>query len=986
VFMVTNPENGCAEYLDLTVLSNTSPPEGVTATASGPITCANPVVGLDGFSATPGVTYSWETPTGTIINGANIDVNEPGSYTLEVTNPTNGCTFSTGIFVEEDITAPNFSVSPDNPILTCENPCVDITASSANNQVTYVWNAPTGVATSEATVVACGVGDYTVVATDGVNGCTGTEVVTVTEADALLIACSVVSDVTVPGGSDGVGSVQVTSGTAPYVAVLGGSSQTISTTGGSATFQGLSTGTYNVLVTDASGCAMDCSFSISAPGCTLALSETHINESCAGALDGSIDITTTGSNGDVLYSWSNGESGEDIDGLGAGTYTVSAVDAAGCQASLTVNLTTTPVTIPTFDDIGPFCESDAPVVLPSSSNEDISGTWNINPFVPSEGTQTVFFTPDDGQCAETVEMMIVVYPLVEPHFQFYGPYCVADSIVNLPTMSLDGVVGYWEPAAIDLSIPGDTVIHFHSDIGQCALDYEQVVAIEICDCPNPPIANAGTVDPVCTGNLSNGIQLNGSIGGGATMGTWSGGNGSFDPDANTLNAVYWPSDEEIWQGGVTLFLQTDDSDGDGPCEAAISDVNIVINPSPNVSIASVPDLCENADPYSLVGSPAGGAFSGDGVVGSQFDPSIAGLGTHVITYFYEDENGCFNSAETVITVEDCGCTNPPTVDAGQNQTVCNGEPVQLSGSFGGSATSATWNGGLGSYNPDNATLNAIYTPTDAEIAAGFVELQLTTNDPDGNGPCTVAESTVVLTFEAEDLSLSQNGGLCCNDSIVTLVADASCDTATYLWNNGMTGQMISVIEPGTYSVTATCSSGCKADASIIIEECIPFINFEVVTTSASGETIADGSAEVVSYVGGMGPYTVEWLFNGTLVGSTDSLGSVLPGTYVVVVTDAKGCQVEKEVNIPFVTGNVEPAWASGLEVYPNPSTGLFYLALHHRMPIDVRVLNSLGEFVYERQGLPFGKIEIDMSGMAPGIYFLKVESKDGYIYRKLTIE
>jgi hypothetical protein len=50
------------------------------------------------------------------------------------------------------------------------------------------------------------------------------------------------------------------------------------------------------------------------------------------------------------------------------------------------------------------------------------------------------------------------------------------------------------------------------------------------------------------------------------------------------------------------------------------------------------------------GFPAGGTYSGTGVSGTNFNASVAGVGTHSITYFYTDATGCSNSAVKNITV------------------------------------------------------------------------------------------------------------------------------------------------------------------------------------------------------------------------------------------------------------------------------------------------------------------------------------------------
>lgn len=59
----------------------------------------------------------------------------------------------------------------------------------------------------------------------------------------------------------------------------------------------------------------------------------------------------------------------------------------------------------------------------------------------------------------------------------------------------------------------------------------------------------------------------------------------------------------------------------------------------------------NSTTNSLTGTPAGGIFSGSGVSGTNFNPSIAGIGTWPVTYTYTDENGCTGTATINITVD-----------------------------------------------------------------------------------------------------------------------------------------------------------------------------------------------------------------------------------------------------------------------------------------------------------------------------------------------
>jgi hypothetical protein len=175
---------------------------------------------------------------------------------------------------------------------------------------------------------------------------------------------------------------------------------------------------------------------------------------------------------------------------------------------------------------------------------------------------------------------------------------------------------------------------------------------------NPAVVtNAGIDQKVCASSPN--VTLAGSVSGGATTGTWSGGAGSFNPNATTLNAVYTPSAGEITAGKVTLTLTS--ANPAGPCDATSDTMDITINPLPIVTLPSVATKCTTDSAVQLAGSPAGGAYTGTGVSATGlFTPATAGVGDHTIRYTYTDANVCTNYAEITIKVEICitdeGCT------------------------------------------------------------------------------------------------------------------------------------------------------------------------------------------------------------------------------------------------------------------------------------------------------------------------------------------
>lgn len=101
------------------------------------------------------------------------------------------------------------------------------------------------------------------------------------------------------------------------------------------------------------------------------------------------------------------------------------------------------------------------------------------------------------------------------------------------------------------------------------------------------------------------------------------------------------------QGNKTVSLSLDN----GPA----SSLNIEVNARPHVTIGVFPSPCVNANSFVLnQGSPSGGIYNGVGISGNQFDPSVAGIGEHIITYTYIDPfTGCSKSDQRKLIVDGC---------------------------------------------------------------------------------------------------------------------------------------------------------------------------------------------------------------------------------------------------------------------------------------------------------------------------------------------
>ncbi len=253
----------------------------------------------------------------------------------------------------------------------------------------------------------------------------------------------------------------------------------------------------------------------------------------------------------------------------------------------------------------------------------------------------------------------------------------------------------------------------------------------------------------------------------------------------------------------------------------------------------------------------------------------------------------------------------PTVDAGNNnQFVCEGDPtVKLNGTIGGSATSGTWSGGNGTFTPDAGTLDAEYTLSAAEIAAGTVTLTLTTNAP--SGPCSPVSDAVTITVNpAPKLSLTGTDPLCHggNDGTATVTATDGTPPYTYLWSNGQTTPTAIKLYAGNYSVTVTDTKGCEATDMITLSE--PATLTTTITGSLPQCKQSDGIV-TVTVTGGVPPYTYSWKDSyGNVIATSSSATGLPAGTYSITVTDYYGCErTTNNITIPSVNDATPPVFS-----------------------------------------------------------------------------
>ena len=126
----------------------------------------------------------------------------------------------------------------------------------------------------------------------------------------------------------------------------------------------------------------------------------------------------------------------------------------------------------------------------------------------------------------------------------------------------------YTPTAVEIAAGSATVTL--TTTGQLAPCAAASATMTITIYTGPSTANAGPNQLVSgTVSLTNGVQLAGSVANGPS--TWSGGAGTFSPNANTTNAVYYPSAAEVAAGSMVVTLTASASPcGGGPAVSTMT--------------------------------------------------------------------------------------------------------------------------------------------------------------------------------------------------------------------------------------------------------------------------------------------------------------------------------------------------------------------------------------------------------------------------------
>ncbi|MCX6913596.1 MAG: YDG domain-containing protein, partial [Verrucomicrobia bacterium] len=371
----------------------------------------------------------------------------------------------------------------------------------------------------------------------------------------------------------------------------------------------------------------------------------------------------------------------------------------------------------------------------------------------------------------------------------------------------------YTPSAADITAQAVTLtLHATGQLLPCLETAQMVVTI------HPLATGAGANQTICSIGTA---ALSGTVGGGATGGTWStAGTGTFVPNNTALNATYHPLASDKTARTETLTLTT--TGQLSPCTPATTQLVVTIHALPAITSQPINLTVCAGHPATFAVETTGTALTYQWQESLDFGESWNDVTDETNASYTIPATGLIADDGKLLQVIVSGACAPavtstppaeltvndaPTVQAGPSQTVCASSPATLlAGSFGGLATSATWSG-AGVFVPNATTLHAVYTPTATEITAGSATVTLTTDNP--GGTCPAASDTMTITINpVATASAGPNQTLCSSSPAAQLAGSFGGVATSATWSGaGTFVPSIYVLNPVYTPTTAEISAG-----------------------------------------------------------------------------------------------------------------------------------------------------------------------------------
>lgn len=420
-----------------------------------------------------------------------------------------------------------------------------------------------------------------------------------------------------------------------------------------------------------------------------------------------------------------------------------------------------------------------------------------------------------------------------------------------------------------------------------------------------------------TANITGNLQASGGNGG-------NGGNGGTPAFSDSHNALFCSSTSgsssvgsSAGNGGgggggrikifvnpclnnvITPTLETDG--GNGASNGANGSFFQGANPNAVLPLADAgtdATICDG-DVTTLSGQGSGGV----GVLSYSWSPSTGLSATNIpnpqanpgstttYTLTVTDANGCQGTSDVTVFVTNSINDNI----IAENQFLCGP-------GIADTITGLIPTGGTGSYGyqwetsiNNGATWSNIGGANSPNLLPGQITQNTWIRRIVTSGPCSSVSNIVEITVSSQLFvdAVNVNDVSCFNgqDGSATVTVSGGAAPFSYNWSSGDTTSIAGGLSVGTYTVTVSDQAGCEVIESLAVSQ-PDSIMLELVSTDATCNGASDGSIDL-TVSGGVQPYSYLW----SNFQITQNINQISAGTYVVVVTDANGCQEVAQTTI-----------------------------------------------------------------------------------------
>ena len=799
-----------------------------------------------------------------VINASSgvIDLSASGVGSYTVTYTTNGPCPTSTTFAITITTGADATISAAGPFCETDG---SVILTAVDGGGTWTGTGITNGTTGEFDPATAGPGTHTITYTiAGSCGDTDTEDIVVNPTDDASF-------------SYGSGSFCLSDpNPLPTITGLGGGTFSIDNGGvinaatGEIDITGSGAGSYTITYTTNGPCPNSATFAV-----TLTTGADATISAAGPFCESDAPVTLTAVDGGGTWSGTgitNATTGEfDPATAGAGTHTITYTISGTCGDTDTEDIVVNADDDPSFSyAAASFCLTD-PNPLPTitglpGGTFTIDGTGVINASTgeiditaSGAGSYTITYTTN-GPCPQLATFAVTLTAGADATITAAGPFCETDASVNLTAVDPGGVwsgtgitdpnLGTFDPATAGAG--SHTITYTIS--GSCGDADNITVDVNATDDPSFSYAQGS----YCMSDPNPSPTVTGLGGGTFTI-----------DNGGVINAS--TGEIDIPGSGAGSYTITYTTNGPCPTSATFA---VTLTNAADATITAAGPFCDSDAAVNLTAVDAGGTWSGTGITDPNlgtFDPSVAGAGTHTITYTIAGSCGDTDTEDIVVNASD---------DATFSYTpssFCVSDPdptPTISGTPGGTFTID----GTGVIDANTGVVDLDASGT------GTFNVTYTTS-----GPCP-ANSTVSITIAtALDATITAAGPFCENDPAVNLTAVDGGGT----WSGtGITDPNLGTFDPatagaGTHTITYTIPGSCgSTDTEDIVVNAADDASFTYAAASYCRNE-NDPNPNISGTMGGTFTISAGGVIDpSTGVVDLDASG---PGTYLITYTTNGPC-------------------------------------------------------------------------------------------------